>query len=110
MTRHEMEKMKREAFIVNTSRGGIVDERDLAAVLRSGHLRGAAVDVFQHEPYSGELATLEHCIITCHMGSMSEDCRARMEKEATEEAVRFLNSEPLCQMVPELEYALQSGD
>lgn len=65
---------------------------------------------FQQEPYSGELASLEQCILTCHMGSMSEDCRARMELEAVEEAVRFLNDQPLCQPVPETEYALHASD
>jgi D-3-phosphoglycerate dehydrogenase len=43
--------------------------------------------------------------LTCHMGSMSEDCRARMEIEATEEAIRFLRGEPLLHLVPESEYA-----
>ena len=110
ITRYEMETMRRGAFIVNMSRGGIVNEHDLADVRRDGHLDGAAIDVFQQEPYSGELAALERCILTCHMGSMSEDCRARMELEAVEDAVRFLNGQPLSQLVPETEYALQRGD
>ena len=63
--------------------------------MRSGHLGGCGVDVFEQEPYAGELAGIERCLLTSHMGSMSVDCRTRMEIEATEEAVRFLTGKPL---------------
>lgn len=81
--------MKSDALVINTSRGGIINEQDLAEVLLGGHLGGAAIDVFEHEPYSGKLAGIDRCLLTCHMGSMSVDCRTRMEIEATEEAVRY---------------------
>lgn len=103
--RREFGLMKRAAVLVNTARGGIVNEADLADALRKGTIRGAAVDVFREEPYSGELAELENVILTCHMGSMTADCRARMEIEATKEAIRFLTGEPLRSPVPEEEYA-----
>jgi D-3-phosphoglycerate dehydrogenase / 2-oxoglutarate reductase len=99
--------MKRDALIINTSRGGIINERDLVEVLKSGHLGGAAIDVFEHEPYQGELAGIERCLLTAHMGSMSVDCRTRMEIEATEEAVRFLTGKPLTSVVPPSEYEVQ---
>ncbi|MBI5032974.1 MAG: hypothetical protein HZB51_20830 [Chloroflexi bacterium] len=102
----EIEMMKPSALLVNTARGNMIVEHDLATALKSGRIAGAAIDVFEREPYSGELATLDRCILTCHMGSMSQDCRARMEIEATEEVIRFLRSEPLRQLVPESEYAL----
>jgi D-3-phosphoglycerate dehydrogenase / 2-oxoglutarate reductase len=105
VTAREIELMKPTAMLINTSRGNMINEQALAAALREGRLGGAAIDVFEREPYSGELATLERCILTCHMGSMSEDCRARMEIEATEEALRFLRGEPLVNGVPESEYA-----
>jgi len=105
--REELLRMKRDALIINTSRGGIINEADLAEVLRSGHLGGAAIDVFEHEPYGGELAGIERCLLTAHMGSMSADCRARMEIEATEEAVRFLTGAPLRSLVPADEYDVQ---
>jgi D-3-phosphoglycerate dehydrogenase / 2-oxoglutarate reductase len=108
ITSRELDLMKRDAVLVNTSRGNMINERDLAAALRAGRIGGAAIDVFEREPYSGELATLDRCILTCHMGSMSEDCRARMELEATEEAIRFLRGEALRHLVPESEYALTS--
>jgi len=99
--------MKPDALVINTSRGGIINELDLAEVLLGGHLGGAAIDVFEHEPYSGKLAGIDRCLLTCHMGSMSVDCRTRMEIEATEEAVRFLTGKPLRGLVPEAEYDVQ---
>lgn len=87
--------MKQGAMLVNTARGGIVDEDALYQNLKSGHLGGAAVDVFEQEPYYGKLSTLENCILTAHMGSMSYDCRMRMELEATDEVIRFLDKRPL---------------
>lgn len=103
----QLRAMKPDAIVINTSRGGIINEHDLVRVLNEGHLSGAAIDVFEQEPYKGELAQIERCVLTSHMGSMSIDCRARMEIEATEEAVRFLTGQPLSTMVPYEEYETQ---
>ena len=103
----QLKAMKPDAMVINTSRGGIVNERDLARALAEGHLSGAAIDVFEQEPYQGELAQIERCILTSHMGSMSVDCRSKMEIEATEEAVRFLSGRPLLGLVPPTEYDVQ---
>lgn len=110
ITVREIECMKPTTALINTSRGNMIDEHDLAVALRAGWLSGAAIDVFEHEPYLGELATVERCILTCHMGSMSQDCRYRMELEATEEVLRFLRNEPLRYLVPEAEYMLGRRD
>jgi len=99
--------MKEDAIILNTARGGIINEDDLYDVLQMGHLSGAAIDVFEFEPYTGKLRDIERCLLTAHMGSMSVDCRTRMEIEATEEAVRFLTDKPLEGMVPEDEHEVQ---
>jgi D-3-phosphoglycerate dehydrogenase len=99
--------MKTDAIIINTSRGGIINESDLYEVMKSGHLSGAAIDVFDNEPYSGDLKNIERCLLTAHMGSMSVDCRTRMEIEATEEAVRFLTGKTLKGLVPDEEYDVQ---
>jgi D-3-phosphoglycerate dehydrogenase len=107
ISEREFMAMKPTAVLINTSRGGIVDEAALAAALRSHRLAGAAMDVFEPEPYSGILTNVDECILTCHMGSMSEDCRIAMESEAVEEVVRFIKGEPLRQLVPECEYLLQ---
>jgi D-3-phosphoglycerate dehydrogenase len=98
--------MKPNAVLVNTARGGIVNEADLCAVLQEGHLAGAAMDVFEIEPYQGCLSGIERCLLTSHMGSMSEDCRTQMEIEATQETIRFLKGQPLLGEVPEHEYKL----
>lgn len=105
--REHLDMMKPDAMIINTSRGGIVNEKDLYDVMHSGHLAGAAIDVFCHEPYDGNLKEIERCILTAHMGSMSVDCRTRMEIEATEEAIRFCQGTPLTSEVPEDEYEVQ---
>lgn len=105
--RENLLQMKPDALLINTSRGGLINESDLAEVMRSGHLGGAAIDVFEHEPYNGELAGLDRCLLTAHMGSMSVDCRTRMEIEATEEAVRFLTGKPLQGLVQPEEYDVQ---
>jgi D-3-phosphoglycerate dehydrogenase len=105
--REHLLQMKDDVLLVNTSRGGIINEHDLAEVMRSGRIGGAAIDVFDHEPYAGELAGVERCLLTAHMGSMSVDCRTRMEIEATEEAVRFLTGQALRSVVPPHEYEVQ---
>ena len=105
----EIDRMKPDAFLINTARGGIVNERDLAAALREGRLAGAALDVFGEEPYAGELIGTDRCLLTCHMGSMSVDCRAQMEIEATENVVRFLEGRLPPQLVPESEYRMHAA-
>lgn len=110
-TRHligtrEMAMMKPTVRLVNTARGGIIHEGDLYEALVSNRVAGAAIDVFEEEPYSGPLTQTENCFISCHMGSMTQDCRAEMEIRATEEALRFVRGEPLANVVPEYEYEL----
>ena len=95
------------AVLINTSRGGIINELDLYNAMSSGLLGSAAIDVFDNEPYNGKLIEIERCLLTAHMGSMSLDCRARMELEATEETIRFMNNKPLKGKVPAQEYELQ---
>jgi D-3-phosphoglycerate dehydrogenase / 2-oxoglutarate reductase len=105
--KEQLLNMKKEAIIINTARGGIINEQDLYDVMKAGSLNGAAIDVFDFEPYNGNLQEIQRCILTSHMGSMSVDCRTRMEIEATEEAIRFLTNNPLENLVPEEEYAVQ---
>jgi len=105
--KEQLLSMKEDAIIINTARGGIINEQDLYEVMQDGHLSGAAIDVFDFEPYNGKLKEIRRCILTAHMGSMSVDCRTSMEIEATEEAVRFLTNQSLESVVPEEEYAVQ---
>jgi len=108
ISRRELEIMKPDAILINTSRGGIVDEAALAAALRARPAFSAAIDVFEEEPYSGELAGLENCLLSCHMGSCTHDCRLQMEMGAAQEVVRYFKGEPFACPVPEEEYAVQS--
>jgi len=100
-------KMKPDALLLNCARGGLINEHDLVEVMETGHLSGVAIDVFEREPYFGPLAQIERCVLTAHMGSMSIDCRMRMEIEATEEAVRCLTGQALQALVPSQEYDVQ---
>jgi len=106
--KEQLFSMKTDANIINTSRGGIINEQDLYEVMHSGHLSGAAIDVFEKEPYDGPLNNIERCLLTAHMGSMSVDCRTRMEIESTKEAIRFLAGQELESEVPQDEYVVQS--
>jgi D-3-phosphoglycerate dehydrogenase / 2-oxoglutarate reductase len=106
----QIKLMKPDALLVNTARGGVIDEQALFAALTDGVLSGAAIDVFESEPYVGPLRELEHCLLTAHMGSMTRDCRARMEIEATQEVVRFVQGKPLESTVPTSEYEIQAGE
>ena len=103
----QLKMMKLDASLINTCRGGIINEDDLYNVMKSGHLNGAAIDVFNSEPYSGKLTELDQCLLTPHMGSMSAACRTKMELEATEEAVRFIKGMPLKGEIPDVEYDMQ---
>ena len=109
ITAKELSLMKDNALLINTSRGGIINEKDLFSALKKGKLGGVAIDVFENEPYEGPLKNIERCLLTSHMGSMSEDCRTRMEIESTEEIVRFFNNEQLKNPVPVSEYNIQKG-
>lgn len=66
-------KMKKEAYLVNTGRGGIIHEKDLYDCMKNGHLGGCAVDVTEHEPIEADspLLTLENFVITAHIGMYS---------------------------------------
>lgn len=99
--------MRPTAVLVNTSRGGVVSETAVVRALRAGRLGAAAVDVFEIEPYHGELTGLDQCTLTCHMGSMSEDCRRQMEIEATANALAFIAGGVPPDLVPAFEYELR---
>jgi (S)-sulfolactate dehydrogenase len=73
-------RMKRDAVLVNTARGGIVDEAALAAMLREGRLGGAAIDVFEHEPLAAgsPLAGAPRLILTPHIAGVTLEANERV--------------------------------
>jgi len=79
----ELRSMKEGAWLINCARGGVVNEQALFKILKQGHLSGAALDVFEHEPYSGPLAELDNVILTPHIGSYAREARIEMELQAT---------------------------
>lgn len=114
-TRHligerELAIIKPDAILINTSRGNIVDEAALAVALRSRPALSAAIDVFDEEPYAGELTNLENCLLSCHMGSCTQDSRLQMETEAAREVIRYFRGEPFACTVPEMEYLIQAEE
>ena len=91
ITEEKLRFMKKNAFLVNTSRGNIVEEEGLYRVLKEGAIAGAALDVFAQEPYSGKLRELENIILTSHIGSYARESRVAMELEAVDNLMKGLN-------------------
>ena len=91
----ELKTMKPSAILINTARGGIVHERDLHIALQEKIIAAAALDVFDEEPYRGELVKLDNCLLTSHMGAATIENRLDMELQATQEVICLLMGEPL---------------
>jgi len=75
----EIGLMKKGAWLINVSRGGVIDEDALYKALKGGHLEGAALDVFEQEPYGGRLREIDTVILTPHVGSYAKEARIGME-------------------------------
>ena len=89
--------MKRGAFLVNTARGGLVNEADLAAALREGRLAGAALDVFEAEPPAADnpLFALENTVFTTHVAGVSDVSFRTMGMDAAGHVLAVLGGKPL---------------
>ncbi|MEW9108069.1 C-terminal binding protein [Cytobacillus gottheilii] len=93
----QLKRMKNTAYLVNVSRGGIVNESALDTALEEGWIAGAAVDVAEKEPLSADspLFKHDHFLCTPHMAWYSEQAALELKRKVAEEAVRFLKGEPV---------------
>jgi D-3-phosphoglycerate dehydrogenase / 2-oxoglutarate reductase len=95
ITATEIGKMKKGAFLINNARGKVVDINALASALQSGHLAGAAIDVFPSEPKSNNdefvspLRGLDNVILTPHVGGSTEEAQARIGEEVSKRLVEY---------------------
>lgn len=98
-TRHMMNmntfsKMKQVSLLVNTARGPIVNEHHLVDTLQSGHVRGAALDVFDNEPnINPELVNMPNVILTPHIASATHEAREKMGIMAVDAIINTLSGE-----------------
>lgn len=89
--------MKNDAMLINTSRGGLINEVDLATALNNGTIAGAAVDVASAEPMAAEnpLLTAKNCIITPHIAWATLAARQRLMQTTAENVEAFMKKEPI---------------
>lgn len=79
-----LSKMKKNAILINTARGGLIDEEALYAALKEGRIAGAALDVYPSEPYSGKLCDLQNIVLTPHIGGSTKEAQVRIGQELIE--------------------------
>jgi glyoxylate reductase len=88
-------RMKRSAYLINTSRGPVVDEAALAWALKNGIISGAALDVYEDEPrVHPDLLALENVVLVPHLGSATTETRTAMADLAVRNAVAVLTGRP----------------
>ena len=90
LNQKELSYLKDGAFIVNVSRGGVINEDALYEVLINGKLSAAALDVFSNEPYSGKFCDLDNVILTPHIGSYAKEGKLKMEVDAVMNLINAL--------------------
>ena len=96
INKESISKMKDGAILINTARGGLVDEYALTRALSSGKLRAAAVDVLSQEPMIPEnpLLNAPNCIITPHIAWAPKESRQRLLDTVVENIRAFLDGSP----------------
>ncbi len=93
--RRSLVRMKRSAFLVNTSRGPVIDEEALAWALKEGLIAGAALDVYEQEPQvRKELLALDNVVLAPHIGSATRETRTAMAELAARNVIAVLSGKP----------------
>lgn len=88
----ELSMMKKSSFLINTSRGKIVNEKALIDALKNNKLVGAGIDVFEEEPtHNKELFSLDSVILSPHVAGVSKEALNRMEEHVIEDIIAFLD-------------------
>ena len=87
----EFKIMKQGAWILNLSRGDMLDDAALNEALNSGKISGAALDVYPHEPYSGVLCDNNRVILSPHQATLTVETRVAMEARAVNNLLNYLN-------------------
>jgi glycerate dehydrogenase len=97
MSASRLARMKRGAFLLNTSRGPLIREQDLVNALASGHLAGAALDVLATEPPvdGSPLLSAPNCLVTPHIAWATREARARLMATAVANVEAFLAGRPV---------------
>ena len=92
-----LQRMPPHAFLINTARGGLVHEADLAAALNSGRIAGAALDVVSHEPIRPDnpLLQAKNCLLTPHIAWATLAARRRLMQTTAGNLAAFLQGAPL---------------
>ena len=83
-------KMKKSSFLLNISRGGLVDEQALVEALKEEKIAGAGIDCFENEPYVGELIKFDNVVLTSHIGSYAEEARVKQEIDSINNILEVL--------------------
>jgi glyoxylate reductase len=97
-------RMKEGSYLINTSRGEVVDEKALVLALKSGKIRGAGLDVYEFEPeITHELLGMNNVVLLPHIGSATKETRNRMSEMAARNVIAALEGEKPGNLVPELE-------
>lgn len=99
--RGELRRMKKSAFLINVSRGAVVDEEALAEALREQEIAGAGLDVYEKEPHVHPgLLTLKNVVLLPHIGSATVETRTRMAVMAAENLAAMLSGRRPANPVP----------
>lgn len=97
INKDSISRMKKTAFLINTSRGPLINDQDLADALNNGMIAGAGLDVLSVEPPHADnpLLTAKNCLITPHIAWATREARARLMDIATDNLKKFLDGNPV---------------